>query len=58
MPDSDLTVGKFAALRTAACVANYGVLYLLKRVRQQIHAAVSPECPAARRGFPLLNNLF
>lgn len=42
LPDTDLTVGKFAVLRTLACVANYGVLYLLKRVRKQIHAAVSP----------------
>lgn len=40
LPHPELTVGKFAALRTLACVANYGVLYILKRVRKQLHAAV------------------
>lgn len=45
LPDAGLTVGKFAALRTVACVANYGVLYLLKRVKQQIHVAAAAEKP-------------
>lgn len=36
----DLDVGPFAALRTLACVANFGLLYFLKRTREQIHAVV------------------
>lgn len=44
--DLDLGVGQFAALRTLACAANYGLLYLLKRVRQEIHAAAASEKPS------------
>ena len=40
LPYPDLDVGKFAMLRTFACVANYATLYLLRRVRKHIQAAV------------------
>ncbi|EKM51489.1 uncharacterized protein PHACADRAFT_164835 [Phanerochaete carnosa HHB-10118-sp] len=52
LPDLDLEVGPFATLRTLACVANYGLLYILKRTRQQIHAASTPEKPSIPQEGP------
>jgi len=40
LPHPELTVGWFAGLRTLACVVNIGALYLLKKTRKQLKAAV------------------
>ena len=39
LPDHELTQGKFAILRVTAAVANYSLLYLLKRVSKAVDAA-------------------
>ncbi|GJE97185.1 hypothetical protein PsYK624_133980 [Phanerochaete sordida] len=52
LPDTDLGVGPYAALRTLACVANFGLLYVLRRTTQEIRAAAASEKPSIPQEGP------